>query len=267
METVDLSDLFARAKGFQWNDAKLQAKAARLQSYSSWTDASEAAFQSLVRLAVAIDDVVTEMGLDAVAIRCWLEIQKELGVSPCVLLSEMNDRGVPAACEVDVGSAILMHAMSQASGDVAACLDWNNNYDDDPDRCILFHCGPVPQQMMDGVGHVVDHALLVPVLGHNRSCGCNVGRIRPTPITFGGLMTKAGRVDVYLGQGAFTADPIPQEFFGCAGVASIPNLQDVLQTIGNKGHRHHVAVTPGRCIAPLREAFEKYLAFDVTAVG
>jgi L-fucose isomerase-like protein len=267
VETVDLSDLFARAKGFQWNDAKLQAKAARLQSYSSWTDASEAAFQSLVRLAVAIDDVVTEMGLDAVAIRCWLEIQKELGVSPCVLLSEMNDRGLPAACEVDVGSAILMHALSQASGDVAACLDWNNNYDDDPDRCILFHCGPVPQQMMDGVGHVVDHALLVPVLGHNRSCGCNVGRIRPTPITFGGLMTKAGRVDVYLGQGAFTADPIPQEFFGCAGVASIPNLQDVLQTIGNKGHRHHVAVTPGRCIAPLREAFEKYLAFDVTTVG
>jgi L-fucose isomerase-like protein len=267
VETVDLSDLFARAKGFQWNDAKLQAKASRLQAYASWKDVPESAFKSLVRLAVAIDDVVADMGLDAIAIRCWVEIQKELGVSPCVLLSEMNDRGLPAACEVDIGSAILMQALSQASGNVAACLDWNNNYDDDPNRCILFHCGPVPQQMMIDMGHVVEHALLVPVIGHDCSCGCNVGRIRPSPITFGGLMTKAGRVDVYLGQGDFTADPIPQEFFGCAGVASIPNLQDVLQTIGNKGHRHHVAVTPGRCIAPLREALEKYLGFDVTAVG
>jgi hypothetical protein len=49
-------------------------------------------------------------------------------------------------------------------------------------------------------------------------------------------------------------------------VAEIPNLQDVLQTIGQQGHRHHVAVAPGQCAAPLREAMEKYLGFEVTTV-
>jgi L-fucose isomerase-like protein len=184
-----------------------------------------------------------------------------------VLLSEMNDRGLPAACEVDTGSAILMAAMRKASGDVSACLDWNNNYEDDENKCILFHCGPVPQQMMTGKGNVVDHSILVPALGDGCSYGCNAGRITPTPFTFGGLLTKAGRVKVYLGEGEFTGDPIPSDFFGCAGVAAINNLQDTMQTIGMAGHRHHVTVTPGRYAAPLREALEKYLGFDVTPVG
>jgi len=80
------------------------------------------------------------------------------------------------------------------------------------------------------------------------------------------LLTKAGKMCVYLGEGHFTTDPVPAEFFGCAGVAEISNLQDVLQTIGEQGHRHHVAVAPGQCAAPLREAMEKYLGFEVTSV-
>ena len=43
----------------------------------------------------------------------------------------------------------------------------------------------------------------------------------------------------YLGEGKFTTDPIAQDFFGCAGVAEIPNLQEALVKIGYAGHRHH----------------------------
>jgi L-fucose isomerase-like protein len=267
VETVDLSDVFARARSLKENDPKIAAKTAVLRNYTTWKIVPAAAFANLVRLAVAIDDLVAEMELSAISLRCWLEIQQEFGVSPCVLLSEMNDRGLPAACELDTGSAVLMYALRQASSDVTACLDWNNNYADEENKCILFHCGPVPQQMMTGKGEIVDHSILLSALGPGRSYGCNVGRIRPAPFTYGGLLTKAGRIHAYLGEGAFTADPIPPEFFGCAGVADIPNLQNVLLTIGEKGHRHHVAVTPGQHVAPLREAFEKYLGFEVTPVG
>lgn len=266
VETVDLSDVFARARGFRDGDAKLVAKGARLRDYTGWKEVPDAAFENLVRVSAAIDDIIAEMGLGAISFRCWPEIQQQFGVSPCVLLSEMNDRGFPAACELDTGSAVMMYAMQLASGDVTACLDWNNNYGGDENKCILFHCGPVPQQMMTAKGNVVDHAILISAMGPGCSYGCNVGRIAPDAFTFGGLLTKAGRVQVYLGQGDFTADPIPSEFFGCAGVAAIPNLQDALLSIGTTGHRHHVAVTRGKCAAPLREALEKYLGFDVTVV-
>jgi len=77
------------------------------------------------------------------------------------------------------------------------------------------------------------------------------------------MVTEGGRLKFYLGQGRFTEDPIPDEFFGCAGVAEIPDLQDVLLHIGEQGHRHHVAVTPGLVMEPVREALERYLGFDV----
>jgi L-fucose isomerase-like protein len=267
VETVDLSEIFARARSYKENDPKVLAKMAILRNYASWKIVPTGAFENLVRLAVAIDDVVAEMELSAISFRCWLEIQQEFGVSPCVLLSEMNDRGLPAACELDTGSAVLMRALRLASGEVTSCLDWNNNYGDEENKCILFHCGPVPQGMMAGKGEIVDHEILVPALGPGRSYGCNAGRIAPGPFTFGGLLTKAGRIETYLGEGAFTADPIPPDFFGCAGVAAVPDLENVLQTIGQKGHRHHVAVTPGRHTAPLREAFENYLNFEVAFVS
>ena len=116
VETLDLSDIFARMKALDAGDARIQAKAARLQSYTSWKSVPETAFQNLVRLGVVIDGIVAEMAMDAISLRCWLEIQQAFGVSPCVLLSEMNDRGVPAACELDIGSALMMYALQAGIG-------------------------------------------------------------------------------------------------------------------------------------------------------
>ena len=62
----------------------------------------------LSKVSIAIDDIIHDYKLDAIALRCWEEIEKELGVSPCVLLSELNDRGVVAACELDVCNAVPM---------------------------------------------------------------------------------------------------------------------------------------------------------------
>jgi L-fucose isomerase-like protein len=266
METLDLSGVFARMAAIKDSNKAVKAKADRLKRYTCWTGVPDAAFQKLVRLGVVLDQIVAEYKLDALALRCWVEMQQQLGISPCVLLSELNDRGMPAACEVDVGNAIAMRALSLASGRPPICLDWNNNYGEEADKCILFHCGPVAQSLMTKRGRISDHAILANAVGPNSSFGCNEGRIAPTPITFASLLTEAGRLCFYLGEGQFTNDPIPDDFFGCAGVAQISDLQEKLQTIGYLGHRHHVSVTPGHVAAPVLEAWEKYLGYDVTAL-
>jgi L-fucose isomerase-like protein len=266
METLDLADIFARVAALGSSDTKVKDKAEKLKGYTSWTGVPDSALDTLAKLGVVLDAVVEEYHLDACAIRCWVEMQELLKISPCVLLSEMNDRGVIAACEVDVGNAVTMRALSLASGDVATCLDWNNNYGEEDDKCILFHCGPVPQSMMVSKGQISDHLILANAVGSGCSYGCNTGRIAPTPFTFGSLLTQKGGLKFYLGQGRFTEDPIPENFFGCAGVAQIDNLQGTLQTIGYLGHRHHTSVTPGHLAGPVREAFEKYLGYEVTPV-
>ncbi|MBW7863749.1 MAG: hypothetical protein H3C30_04965 [Candidatus Hydrogenedentes bacterium] len=266
METVDLSDVFSRMKALKDSDKALKEKAAVLKNYSNWGKTPKAAFDTIARLGVVLDGLVDEMKLDAMAVRCWIEMQRQLNISCCVLLSEMNNRGIPVACEVDCGSAVTMRALRAASGTPATCLDWNNNYGDDDNKCILFHCGPVPQAMMTGKGDVVDHAILANSVGKNCSHGCNVGRIAPGPLTYGNLITEDGKMKFYLGQGAFTADPVPADFFGCAGVAEFGDLQEVLLRVGQAGHRHHTGVTMGHFAAPVREAFEKYLGYEVMAL-
>jgi L-fucose isomerase-like protein len=266
METLDLADVFARMNALSASDETVKAKAALLRNYSNWNGVPEAALEKISRLGVVFDTIIDEYKMDAVAIRCWSELEVQLRISPCVLLSELNDRGVPAACEVDVGNAVTMYGLSRAAEGVATCLDWNNNYGDDDSKCILFHCGPVPQSLMTAKGQISDHLILANAFGAGCGWGCNVGRIAPTPFTFGSLLTEGGKLKFYVGQGRITEDVIPKESFGCAGVAQIDHMQDVFQTIGYAGHRHHVSVTPGHVAAPVTEAFERYLGYEVTRV-
>jgi L-fucose isomerase-like protein len=155
-------------------------------------------------------------------------------------------------------------ALRLGSARPVTCLDWNNNYGEDDDKCILFHCGPVPKSLMANRGCITEHAILANDVGKGCSYGCHVGRIAPTDFTFGSLLTDAGKLRVYLGQGRFTHDPIPDDFFGCAGVAHIEQLQDVMLHVGRYGFRHHVSCTPGFVQAPVREALQDYLGYEVS---
>jgi L-fucose isomerase-like protein len=116
---------------------------------------------------------------------------------------------------------------------------------------------------MAGSGRISDHAILSTSVGKGCGFGCNVGRIKAGPVTFGNVLTDEGKLRFYLGEGSFTTDSIPQDFFGCAGVASIPHLQELLLFMGRNGHRHHMSLTAGSFMLPLREALGNYLGCDV----
>jgi len=262
-EAFDLSDVFARMGAVELTDQAFTNKVERLRAYTCWDGVPDTALETITRLAVVLDQLIDEYGLDAIALRCWVEMQAQLGISPCVLLSELNDRNIAAACEVDVGNAVAMHALRLASDGPAVCLDWNNNYEDDDDKCILFHCGSVASSMMAGPGQITDHAILRNVVGEGRAFGCNVGRIKPGHFTLASSLTAEGKVKLYLGAGEFTSDTIPPEFFGCAGVAKIDNLQELLLYVGRNGFRHHVSIAPGNVQAAMAEAMSNYLGYDV----
>ena len=70
---------------------------------------------NLAKVSVVIDDFIEEYQLDCITLRCWEEMQPALRIAPCVLLSELNDRGIVASCEIDLCSAINMYALMLAS--------------------------------------------------------------------------------------------------------------------------------------------------------
>ena len=150
-----------------------------------------------------------------------------LRVCPCVLLSELNDRGIAASCEIDMCSALTMRAMSLASQEPAAVLDWNNNYGEQEDKVILFHCGPVAQSLMTAKGTVTEHKMFAKG-DPGSGWGSNEGRIKAFPATISNCQTKDGKLLVYASEARFTDDVIEDSYFGCAGVAEIPDLENKL---------------------------------------
>ena len=74
-------------------------------------------------------------------------MEEFFGVVPCTLMSIMSDNLMASACETDVAGTVAMQALVLASGKPSALVDWNNNYGDDPDKGVIFHCSNLPKSV------------------------------------------------------------------------------------------------------------------------
>ena len=111
VESFDLSELIFLVGKLEDKDPKVLAKKERLAAYTGCSGVPESNMTTLAKISVVIDNYIEEYQLDALSLRCWNEMETILRVCPCVLLSELNDRGIVASCEIDLCSAISMRAM------------------------------------------------------------------------------------------------------------------------------------------------------------
>jgi len=261
VETIDLSEVFARVDALNDGDKEVKQKADELKAYADCSAVAGDGIIKLAKFAVIIDKYIAEYNMQAIAFRCWSDLVDKYKNSVSPLMSMLNERGIPASCEVDVCTAINMYSLYLASGKPAICLDWNNNYGGDPDKCILFHCGPVPKSLMKAGGAIVANKL------SGGNIGCYVGDIAAFPMTFSGCRTEDGKLGFCIGEGEMTGDPIEKDFFGAKGVAHIEGLPKKLIGMGRNSFRHHVAVGYGRIKEILTEAFTYYLGYDIIDIG
>jgi L-fucose isomerase-like protein len=251
VESLDLSSVFALMRDFGLDSAEFKDRAEELQNYADFSRVPGNAFENLVRLSLALTKLIEEYALNAIAPRCWTEMESEYGIAPCVLLSWLNNTGIVAACEVDVMNAVVMSALTAASEGPATCLDWNNSWKT-LEEIVVFHCGQTPRDLMRGCGVVQEHEILRTVTG-TPGWGPCVGHIAQGPYTYGSAQTDDGNVYTYLGNGDITDEEV-QDFFGCRGVLRVEKLQRILRWIAENGFEHHMSMTPGNVIRPVAKA-------------
>ena len=143
---------------------------------------------------------------------------------PCTVMSMLSDGMLSSACEADICGALSMHVLTLASQTPSALLDWNNNYGDDPDKVVCFHCSNLPKHFFqDARMHYGE--IFAQHRWPGNSYGTVAGRIKVGPMTFARVSTDdtSGKIRGYVGGGSFTADPLAT--FGGVGVAHIPRLQ------------------------------------------
>jgi L-fucose isomerase-like protein len=268
IETLDLSELFGQAARLKEDDPKLKAKLDEIKSYVPVEGIPSDSLIKMAKIGVVIDTWMDEQQLVASAIQCWTAMQEYYGVVPCTLMSMMSNQLMSSACETDIAGVVGMYALVLASGKPSAIVDWNNNYGDDPDKGVMFHCSNLPRDFFvedtsRGSPRMDYQEIIAGTVGKENTYGTVVGRVRRGPFTFCRVSTDDlnGRISTYIGEGEFTADEV--DTFGGYGVFKIPHLQKLLHYISENGFEHHVAINLSQTASAIHEAFEKYLGWDV----
>ncbi len=262
VEVVDLSEIFGKIQKLDDDAAEVKARFDTIRNYVNTSETPDYAITRMAKLLFAVEEWIAANEVDITAFQCWQSVEEYLGIVPCGVMSIINNRLTPCGCEVDVTGAIGMYSLTLASGVASALLDWNNNYADDPDKCVLFHCSAVPKDCFANV-EMDEQDILAGTVGWGNTHGACVGRIKSGPFTYARTTTNDewGTISCYVGEGAFTDDPL--DTFGGAGVIQIPNLQTLLQYICNNGFEHHVAIAHSQVGAAIEEAWSNYLGWDV----
>jgi L-fucose isomerase-like protein len=263
VESLDLSEVFGRADRLKDADSDVKAKLQAMQKYTRTAGVPSTALDKMARFAVVLDRFTADNELDGTAIQCWTSMEEYFGVVPCTVMSMLSDSLKPSACETDITGLAGMYAMVLASGKPSALLDWNNNYGDDPDKGVVFHCSNLPQTVFGGAGVMDYQAIIAGSVGKENTYGTIVGKIKPMPVTYCRVSTdeSAGTVRAYLGEARITDDPI--ETFGGYGVVHVPGFQKLLRYICEQGFEHHVALSPSLVADAVEDALTRYLGWQV----
>jgi L-fucose isomerase-like protein len=270
VETLDLFELFGWVNDLEDGDAGVDHKLEQLKAYVPTQGIPDQALLKIAKLGFTIDRWMADTGLQASAIQCWTAIEEFYGVVPCAVMSMMSNDLMPSACETDIAGVIGMYALALASGKPSAIVDWNNNYSNDPDKGVIFHCSNLPKDIfvdetvVPGDIPVMDYQeIIAGSVGKENTFGTVVGRVRAEPFTYCRVSTDDlnGRILTYVGEGELTNDPL--KTFGGYGVVNIPRFQELLRHICESGFEHHVAINPSLVADGLNEALSKYMGWDV----
>jgi L-fucose isomerase-like protein len=264
--TLDLSEIQAGVNKLDAEAFGVKAKLAEIRGYAATAGVPEAKLLQMAKLGVVIQDWMQANALNASAIQCWTSMQQSLGINVCTLMSMMSEDGMPSACEVDVTGVVTMYAMQLASASPSALVDWNNNYGDEDDKVVLFHCGNWAKSFIPEAA--IDRApILGTIVGTENTYGAMAGRTPAGPLTYARLSTSdtLGEITAYLGEGSLTDDAL--DTFGTRAVAHIPNLDALMRYICRNGFEHHVVMNQSHTADVLTEAFTTYLGWDTYVHG
>ena len=262
VEVLDLSEAFGRANRLQDDAPDVRQKLDQIKAYVSTEAIPAESLIKMAKFALVMQRWIEENELVATAVQCWTSMEEFFGVVPCTVMSMLSNALMPSACEADITGAIGMVAMVLASGRPSALVDWNNNYGEDSDKGVVFHCSNLPQAVFADM--TMDYQQIIAGdVGIENTYGTVVGRIKSGPFTYCRVSTddERGVIRVYLGEGELTDDPL--RTFGGYGVVHIPDFQGLLHHVCQNGFEHHIAINLSQSAAAVDEALSKYLGWEV----
>lgn len=261
---VDMSEILGAASRIDDNAAALKTKLEAINAYGKIPGyiANENVLKQ-AKFGLAAENWIAQNEIDAAAFQCWTSIQENYGCASCLTMSMLGDKLIPSACEVDVCGVVSMYALTLASGNASALLDWNNNYGEDRNKCVCTHCSNYPKSFFQNEIEISNLDILGASLGAEKCFGAIKGKVKDGPFTFFRISTDdlKGKIKSYIGEGEYTNDP--NDMDGGIAVTRINNLQPLMKYLCKNGFEHHVAMARGNVSGIIQEVIESYLGWDL----
>ena len=201
--------------------------------------------ENVAALKVAMRNLATKYGCNAIAIQCWNALQGEIGIMPCAANSLLNEEGLPVVCETDIHGAITQLMVEAAGMDRPSMFsDWTVRHPDNENGELLQHCGPWPISVAGE-----KPTICVPVaFKHN---GAVSAEAKHGPMTLARFDGDNGEYSLLLGHAKGIEGPYTKGTYVWVEVANLKRLE---AKVVEGPYIHHCVAIHGDVVPVLYEA-------------
>ncbi|MGM0366661.1 MAG: L-fucose/L-arabinose isomerase family protein [Actinomycetota bacterium] len=233
-------------------------------------DTSRVDRDSIIRLAKLeyfLEKYSRQEELTGLGIQCWTAMQEEIGVSPCLAMGRLTDRGIMCACEVDVHGVLTMAMQYNLCSrkEVPHFIDWTIAHQEKDNTFFAWHCGNAPASLCkQGTRPLVEsHSVLGKMLGKEASGGTAEFELKDGPVTICRLAEAGGRFRMLLAGGKTVEDK--RKLRGSWKWIEVDNLDYLYRTIIEQGFIHHASMIFGNQRQEVK-LFCKFAGIEVVEV-
>ena len=201
--------------------------------------------ENVAALKVAMRNLATKYGCNAIAIQCWNALQGEIGIMPCAANALLNEEGLPVVCETDIHGAITQLMVEAAGMDRPSMFsDWTVRHPDNENGELLQHCGPWPISVAGE-----KPTICVPVaFKHN---GAVSAEAKHGPMTLARFDGDNGEYSLLLGHAKGIEGPYTKGTYVWVEVANLKRLE---AKVVEGPYIHHCVAIHGDVVPVLYEA-------------
>jgi L-fucose isomerase-like protein len=108
--------------------------------------------RTLAAIELALMEFADLHDCTALSSDCWKLFRSQYGIAPCFIFGDLNDRGLPTACENDIHAAILsaMAIAARRYETPSYVADLTIRHPENDNAELLWHCGPFAKTLKRG---------------------------------------------------------------------------------------------------------------------
>ena len=264
---MSLLDIMNQINALGDDDAEVQRVIQEIREEADLSGVKEETMRKIAKLELVLKNFADERCLSGMGIQCWTAMEEVYGISPCYAMGRLTDKGVMAACEVDIYGVLtmLIQYLASLKKTPPHFIDWTIKHQEEENVFLSWHCGNAPPSLAcEGCRVTIKaHGIMDAVLGIERTTGTAEFQLKPGVVTLCRLVEHDGKFKMLITTGEIVKSD--QNLRGSWSWVKVPNLDLLYRTLVEEGFIHHASLIHGDYVEAIKDAC-KFLGIETIIV-